>query len=301
MTRSTRHGLALLLLGLAWPAACSGHHGQRHVDVVRGRFPLAEDQRELRVRVPMGSLTFDAGPPGEVSFEANALRAADTTEQLEELRRIPLTLTPAAAKPGMLRLVAPDLPEHADPAQQLLVLDTVLRVPPGLRILGRTRVGHLAAKEVEGDLDLRTGKGDLWLRRCVGKVRVETGRGNVTIDHHRGSLDVHTTMGSMQVFVAEVGPAGIRLVTDSGSIQAHLPADAAFVLDARTAKGEAINGFGVPVRERRAGGLTGQVMQGPVRGGGPTVYLRSRMGNISVRPKVYASSREREEPPARAR
>jgi hypothetical protein len=188
----------------------------------------------------------------------------------------------------VLLLKAPELPAGADPRQNLLVMRTLLRVPEGVVVHGRTGQGHMSVKRMHAAVSLETGRGDVEVHKCTGDVEVRTEHCNhVIVDQHRGGLSVHAGQGSMQVFVAELGPRGVELVTRTGNIQSHLPHDAAFQMDVSTRHGKLLNGFAVPVVEQVHDGKTGFTMRGAVRGGGPPVRMTTELGNISVRAKVF--------------
>jgi len=87
----------------------------------------------------------------------------------------------------------------------------------------------------------------------------------------------------MQVFVDRIAEGGVRLVAKKGGVQAHVPAEAGFALDATTKNGRAKNGFHIPVEPLVD--TEGASMRGEVAGGGPLVYLAVDQGNISVRPE----------------
>jgi hypothetical protein len=55
-------------------------------------------------------------------------------------------------------------------------------------------------------------------------------------------------------------------------------------MDAETAVGRAVNGFGIPV-ERVEEIQQGRSMRGVVGQGGPLVFVRAVQGNISIRAK----------------
>jgi hypothetical protein len=77
--------------------------------------------------------------------------------------------------------------------------------------------------------------------------------------------------------------AGYEFTTDVGKVALRLPAESAFRLDARSDIGDVTLGFPIVGRSSRDA-LVGKEVRGDV-GQNPTttLYLRSRVGEISIR------------------
>ena len=120
----------------------------------------------------------------------------------------------------------------------------------------------------------------LHLKNVRGPGTLRTGNGDVIVDDHRGGLDVETNSGKLFAWVAGLDPSGVRLISSDGPIQARLPEDASFQLDAEVAMGKAANEYGVPVLRK---GDFGATMKGRVGEGGALVVLRTGQGHISLR------------------
>ena len=69
------------------------------------------------------------------------------------------------------------------------------------------------------------------------------------------------------------------LRASSGTITVELPKDSAFELDARTSSGKIDSSHPITV----SGQVRKNTLRGTVRGGGPTLALRTSSGSIRVR------------------
>jgi hypothetical protein len=260
--------------------ACSGKFGHRLEERVQGEISLSEDLQGIQLEFFDGDISFQVGEPGVLSFSGSALMAADSAAQLDLLQQTAVGLTPEGTENGIMLLRGPRLPEGVDPDQSRVILRLVVRVPPHLALDVRARAGNLAAIEMRAPVSLQVQQGMLHLKGVEGNGTLRGGYGDVIVDGHRGGLDVEIRSGKLFAWVLGLGPSGVRLVTGDGAIQARLPVEASFRLDAETEMGKAANEYGVPVVRNSE---TGATMNGPVGGGGPPVVLRTKQGRISLR------------------
>lgn len=274
----------LLLVPLFTLVGC-GHYGERHQEELTGEVALPPDAGTVRIQLPGGSLTVEDGPPGRVAYKMLVLRAADTAEQLEVLRRIDLRPRPATIEPAVLDLVVGALPEGVDERQNRLVCRTILQVPADVAVVGTTAIGPVAAVGRQAAVTLKTGSGLIRFDSCSGVCTARAEHGDVVVSAHRGGLDVETGQGMMQVWVDAIGDKDLRLTSRQGSIQVHVPRDASFSLDARAeipalkVADKVRNSFGIPLQ---ASGEIGAVMRGEVGTGGPSIVIQAFRGRASV-------------------
>ena len=148
-------------------------------------------------------------------------------------------------------------------------------VPTNTRIQARTGSGALLIERVAGSVAATTGSGDVEMTAVGGNVDIRTGSGSIRVENFEAALRARTGRGEIQV---EGTPGGVwNLATGSGGIRIDVPDEAAFEIDARTGSGAVLCDHPVFVREIRRGRL-----QGKVRGGGPTVALRTAAGSITI-------------------
>lgn len=275
------------IVALALATGCNGrlaHHFDEKFDQV---LEIPPGTRRVEIEVFEGALSVAVGDPGVVECITSTRRAADTEEGLAILRGLDLRLVVAPSEPGVLTLRGPTLPEGLARLEHRMITKVVVRVPPELEVGVVTGLGHVSAVDRRAAVRLETGHGDVRLDGCWADATLRSGHGVVIVQGQRGGLDVETVESeTMQVFIDEIGASGLRLVTETGSIQAHVPKGSGFVLDAETKWGRAANAFGVPV-EPITGTARGKTMRGEVGGGGPRVVLRATDGgNISLSARV---------------
>lgn len=263
--------------------ACHGRLAHQFDEKFTQVVELPSDVRRVQIEVLEGAVSISAGEPGEVKLLASTRRASDTVEGLELLRGIDLRLQPDTSRPGVFALRGPTLPDSLERLSHRMITKVVVTVPPELEVAVVTGLGHVSAAGRRAQVWLETGHGDLRLEDCRADASLRSGQGVVIVQGHRGGLDIETGESqTMQVFIDELGAAGLRLVTRTGSIQAHLPSGVGFELEAETKWGLAANGFGVPIEPIEGTGR-GKVMRGEVAGGGPPVVLRAvEGGNLSL-------------------
>jgi DUF4097 and DUF4098 domain-containing protein YvlB len=130
--------------------------------------------------------------------------------------------------------------------------------------IGGAFTGNAGSGQIEvvqtapGDVVASTGSGSVDLKGVAGAARVRTGSGSVTIDGRPS------------------GPWDLE--TGSGSVRARMAPDAAFTIDARAGSGGVSTSQPVTV----AGTVARGELHGQVRGGGPTVRIRTGSGSISL-------------------
>ncbi len=124
---------------------------------------------------------------------------------------------------------------------------------------GSAGSGHIEVVQTgHGDVAASTGSGSVELKGVDGGARVRTGSGSVTADGK------------------PTGPW--ELDTGSGSVHVRVAADAAFTIDAKAGSGGVRTSQAVTV----VGDLERGQLQGQVRGGGPTVRIRTGSGGINI-------------------
>ena len=119
--------------------------------------------------------------------------------------------------------------------------------------------------------------GDVYVKVDVGEVALQ----DVTPS---GNLQVETRVAAIELAGRLSDRATYRLTSDIGRITLGLPPDGAFSMDARSDIGSVDVQFPVAGSNSRWG-FAGEEVRGDV-GADPTakLYLRCRVGNISVRP-----------------
>lgn len=146
----------------------------------------------------------------------------------------------------------------------------------GGNVEANTGSGGIDAQNVAGAFSARTGSGSIEATLGQsGPVEVSTGSGGIRLDGVKGGLSARTGSGS--VTVAGDPTADWVVTSSSGGVTVRLPSNARFDLRARTGSGRITSDHPVTVyaTERRS-------LEGPVRGGGPKVDLRTSSGSIRI-------------------
>jgi hypothetical protein len=196
-------------------------------------------------------------------------------------------------------------------------VDYEITVPTDTAVRTRTGSGDLTIEDVHGNADLQSGSGDMKLSRLKGELRLQTGSGdvrareiagpvrggtgsgNVEVEETgAGDIDLHTGSGNVTVrgiqgaFRAEAGSGDITaegaqtgswdIRTGSGNVHVRLPANAAFDANISTSSGTV--DVGPPITMTVQGRLqeSRKSIVGKVRGGGPSLSLRTGSGDIHV-------------------
>lgn len=192
-----------------------------------------------------------------------------------------------------------------------------ITVPAETTVRTRSGTGDQIIEGTRGNIDLQSGSGDIKLANLTGAVRLQTGSGNVRAreisgpvrggtgsgdieveETGSGEIDLHTGSGNLIVrgmngtLRAETGSGDIRaegtqtgnweIRTGSGNVHVRLPNNAAFDADISTSSGT------VDVNSPLEMTVQGRVQEsrkqirGKVRGGGPTLSVRTGSGDIQI-------------------
>jgi len=141
----------------------------------------------------------------------------------------------------------------------------------------RTGSGSIHARGIGGAFTGSTGSGQIEVAQTArGDVAASTGSGSVELKGVDGAARVRTGSGSVTI---DGKPTGAwDLETGSGSVHARLAPEAAFTIDARAGSGGVSTSQPVTI----AGAVARGELHGQVRGGGPTVRIRTGSGGISL-------------------
>lgn len=255
---------------------------------------LDDDTLVLDVRTRSGRIAVTAGEPGTVRVTGHIRGHAnrwtpDGAQAVEDRVRAIEADPPVVLDGDVLRL------GHLDRSRQRQVgISYEVIVPANTRVQARTGSGSLRLTGVTGAVEARTGSGSSQVSDVAGDVTVDAGSGSISLAAVGGEVDVRTGSGSIGVsgiesaLRARTGSGRIRvegavggawdLTTGSGSIRIDLPEDAAFEIDARSRSGSVRSDHPVTVSGKARRGR----LQGPVRGGGPLVTVRTGSGGITI-------------------
>ena len=226
--------------------------------VVRLRPPSGADERRAvtvsyQVRVPRDTTIVIATDSGAVTVDGTAAPVTVTTQSSE------IALSRLAGKADV-KTGSGDV--------------MVDRATGGIRVV--TQSSAVTARALSGALEVRTQSGAVRASFSgAGSADVETGSSAVQLEGLSGRLAVRTQSG--RVDVRGVPTADWEVTTSSGLIEAGFGPAATFTLEATSRSSsvrlDGISVDGVTAKER---------VSGRVGGGGPTVRLATRSGQIHI-------------------
>jgi len=151
-------------------------------------------------------------------------------------------------------------------------------IPSQSSVKSNTGSGSQTITGIVGPVEANTGSGSISLTNIRGKVIAETGSGSIRAAGLNGTFTGNTGSGSITVEGEQTGPWSLE--TGSGTVNIHLPQNAAYDLNAHTGSG----GVTVDAPITMQGRLDGrrQDVSGKVRGGGPALDVRTGSGSIRI-------------------
>ncbi|HEU5080209.1 MAG TPA: DUF4097 family beta strand repeat-containing protein [Opitutaceae bacterium] len=144
----------------------------------------------------------------------------------------------------------------------------------------RTSGGNIEIRGVTRSVDANTSGGDIRVSQVDGDASLHTSGGNIHVDSAGGILSATTSGGDVSATFARAPKGDCELRTSGGNVTAKIGAEAAVHLDASTSGGAVrVSGSGVDVQ---SGGNGKSKLVANVRGGGPTLTLRTSGGDVRI-------------------
>ncbi len=146
-------------------------------------------------------------------------------------------------------------------------------------VSGETGAGNVTLRNLRGPVQIRTGAGNVEVTELAGHLEAETGAGNITVKGLQGSADVETGAGNITAELVAPPERDSRFRSGAGNVTVFVPARAGFVLDAATGIGSISADFDVRIDRDWISAKAHTA----VNGGGPTLHLKTGLGNVSLR------------------
>jgi len=163
----------------------------------------------------------------------------------------------------------------------------------------QTGSGDVRLTNLAGEVRLQTGSGDVRAREISGTVRGGTGSGDIEVEESGpGDIELHTGSGGINArgiqggFRGETGSGDVtaegtqtgtwEIRTGSGNVHVRLPANAAFDADISTSSGSIEVNSPIEMTVQGRVQETRRSIHGKVRGGGPTLSVRTGSGDIHI-------------------
>jgi DUF4097 and DUF4098 domain-containing protein YvlB len=142
---------------------------------------------------------------------------------------------------------------------------------------------ELDAQQVPGEIRLE--RGSISLQNVIGPTRLTTRAMDVSLENFTNGLELDVDRGDIELRPTHVPIGKMSVRTRSGNIEVALPQTAAFVITAKTERGDISNEFGDALKEMAEG--RGAKLEGSV-GSGPDINFQTQRGKITIR-KTSAS------------
>jgi DUF4097 and DUF4098 domain-containing protein YvlB len=144
----------------------------------------------------------------------------------------------------------------------------------------RTSGGNIESRGVTRSVEANTSGGDIRLSEVGGNASLHTSGGNIHVDAARGTVSATTSGGDVSASFAEAPKGDCELRTSGGNVTAKIGAKAAVHLEASTSGGSVrVTGSDVAIQ---SGGNGKSKLVANVRGGGPTLTLRTSGGEVRI-------------------
>ena len=219
----------------------------------------------LDLSVPVGDVTVKTGPAGQVKVEGTKrVYAATEADAQRLLDGIQVKIDQSGDK-VWVRVSGQFMGNNSGRSP---TVDLTITVPKQTTLIANMGVGRLQVSGTQGDATINAEVGDVILTDIMPAAK----------------LFVKTRVSSVD-FSGALAPDGkVEITTDIGKIALRLPANSAFIIDARSDIGDVNIGFPVSGSASREA-LVGKEVKGKV-GENPTtsLTLHSRVGEISVNP-----------------
>lgn len=147
------------------------------------------------------------------------------------------------------------------------------------KITAQSNFGDIKLTRVQAqEYDLNTKSGAVNVDGAQGKVKARTDFGEINIANaNKATLDLETSSGKIS-YRGSLGSGPHRLSTKFGDVRLTLPEDSAFDFDLQTDFGTIRSGFQISI----TGQPDDKHWKGQVSGGGPSLSVTTRNGDISI-------------------
>jgi hypothetical protein len=183
--------------------------------------------------------------------------------------------TPEAARAALERA---SIVEEISPS--LVRLDTKIARTQGIVFNGgNLHVDYSVKVPAGAEVKFTTVNGGIEVSGLQGRVTAETVNGGVTARGVTGQLDASTTNGGLDIDLARVPEAGVKLECVNGAIKVRLPRDGKATISASVANG-GIDAGDLPIDTTGESGR--RRLEGRLNGGGPRIQIEGTNGGIRL-------------------
>ncbi len=148
----------------------------------------------------------------------------------------------------------------------------------GGEINGRTGAGNIFVGAVDGIVDITSGAGNIDIIGAEGNVEVNTGAGNIDLKDVTGAVRANTGAGNLTASITSQPEKDSKLETGAGNVTVYLSRKAGVFVDAMASMGSATCEYPLKIQ----GKWMTKSFEGEVNGGGPDLFMRSGVGNVTL-------------------
>lgn len=149
----------------------------------------------------------------------------------------------------------------------------------GGEVHGRTGAGNIDIGAITGVVEITSGAGNVNIEGAAEEVEVTTGAGNIKLNDVTGFVRANTGAGNITARVTSQPDNDAKLETGAGNVTVYLSRDAGVFVDAVASMGSASCDYPLKIK----GKWMTKSFEGEVNGGGPDLYMRSGVGNVTLR------------------
>ena len=146
-------------------------------------------------------------------------------------------------------------------------------------VYGRTGAGNIVIGNVNGVVDISTGAGNVTVNGAAERVEVTTGAGNIELRDVTGFVQANTGAGNIEARIMSQPENESRLETGAGNVTVYLDGDVGVYVDAVASMGSASCDFPLEIK----GKWMTKSFEGKINGGGPDLFIRAGVGNVTLR------------------
>ena len=177
-----------------------------------------------------------------------------------------------------------------------------VETPAQLDLDAKTADGNFSARELTGNLQVRSGDGSVALDDVHGALRLTSSDGNVVIRGATGTLEargsdghmqvdgqfsavqMHTSDGNLDLTLAPGSQlnAASRIESSDGHVVVHVPATLAADLNVTTSDGRLDCSLPLTMDHYDSRESSGHSVHGRLNGGGTPLTIRTSDGNVSI-------------------
>jgi DUF4097 and DUF4098 domain-containing protein YvlB len=149
----------------------------------------------------------------------------------------------------------------------------------GGEINGRTGAGNIDLGDVDGIVEITSGAGNISVERATNRVEVNTGAGTVDLKDVMGFVRANTGAGNITARISSQPESDSRLESGAGNVTVFLSDRVGVYVDAVASMGSASSDYPLKIE----GKWMKKSFEGEVNGGGPDLFMRAGVGNVTLR------------------